>query len=797
MAKKLNSVFNPRNRGKEELEVEVSIAGEEYAKVFGANKNIMRITPYLIDGLKPVQRRIIYTMYNFPNHGKTNKKVNDIVGRTMGAFHPHGDGSIETACGNMAQRWNWVLPLLADGGSYGSVRGDDVAAARYLETHLTDFASDCYFSNFEKTNVPMRLSYNESDKEPEYLPAKYPVFLINPQLSGIGFGVASNIPPFNFNEVCKATIKLIHDEKAKVYLIPDSQTGCDIVDIGLFPEMNKTGKSKFTLRATYDIDYIENIITITSLPINITSEGVRLKLISLWKEGKFDTLVDIADETQDDKVCLKIYLTKDDDPDKRIQYLFKKQTDLCKTYSCELRFTHDYNTYVYSPRKALLTWLEYRRDCVRSTYNEYIMSTMKELHMLNAMILVTSGDNANETIEIVKSSKNNTEATERLIKRYKISSLHASTIAGMRISDFVGEKRDSYVNRKPELEKALEKYTAILEDEDGIDNVIEAELNEGIKKWGRPRLSKVVKADKTEGKIPNTNHVIGISSDGYIKKLNYGEYSSIGKVGKVGTVMAIAIGNRDNLLVFDSDGLISRIAVSAIPTMKYDDKGVEISRYFKVNSTIVSCIRESDVKEHKDSNIVLVTEKGYGKKTSLGEFNKIKDYTIAISLADGDKLISAIPAFDSEDFIVYTNHGDGIRLSTKDFKSYKKTAKGLNLLSLRTNEKVTGIDILNSDMKYLLYITSLGRLKLTDMKLFPTMKRKDEPLSLIALEPNEELLGVRGVLQKDLLTCYRKKNKPVDIMVKDIPVTSRIAKAEKMVKLPNKDVVITYTITHN
>ena len=794
--KKNDILFNPRNRGSDVLEFDIGEACEEYGCVYGANKNLARITPSLIDGLKPVQRRVLYTLHTSDNHGMKPRKGLRISGDVMGRFHPHGDGSIGDVITNMAQSWNWNYILTNPDGSFGSIRGEKASALRYIESRLTPFSNECYFTDFSKCNVPMRLSYTGEELEPDYLPSKYPMVLINPQLSSIGYGLASNIPPFNFIEVVEATIKLLHNPDAKIMLIPDSPTGCDVVDIGLFKEMNKTGKSKFQLRAGYTIDYPNNIITITSLPLQVTSDSVHTKLVDLYKSGKFDELVDIKDDTKKTKVNLKIILEKSADPDKVIKKLMKKKTGLCEMYSCELRVVYDFETKVYPTKKLLLTWLEYRKDCVRSMYNEKIISAMSRLHMLEVLIFITDDQHRKKTTDIVFKSKSKTEAAQKLIDEYKITSMQATTIADMKLFDFLADKRNEYLKEQAELNSQVDEYERILDEDDGIENVIEKELRDGIKKWGYPRRSKIVKANEEEAMIPNTMHLVGLSKDGFIKKIKAGENNSIGSVGKGSGIMVISINNRDNLLVFDSSGLLSRISVSALPNMEFSDIGVEISRYFKVNGTVISVIRESDIQEHSDSNIVFVTKKGYGKKTSLSEFVKIKDFTSTITLDEGDELVSAIPSLDSDDFIVYTNFGDGIRLSTKDFKLYKKAAKGLSLISLRTNEEVIGIDILNADMKHILYVTSSGRLKLTEMKYFPVMKRRDEPLSLIALEKGESLLGINGVSKKDILVCYRKKSSPVEIPIKDIPVTSRIAKAEKMVKTPKGDIVIAYMIRH-
>lgn len=398
-------------------------------------------------------------------------------------------------------------------------------------------------------------------------------------------------------------------------------------------------------------------------------------------------------------------------------------------------------------------------------------------------------------LKICKTSSNRQETIEKLVKAYKITSLQAGKIADMKMHQFNKDQYAKFKQEKIDIQKRIETYENYLNNDDDIDEYIIAELEEGIKLFGTPRKSKIVKKNKTEVAIPNTMHLVGISADGYIKKIDNTNIS-IGYVGKNNSpIFATRINNRDNLLVFDETGKVSRISISSLPDMNADDIGVEIKRYFTVNSKIVTMITESDLKNHTDNNIVFVTEKGIGKKTSFKEFVKIKDYKQAIVLGDGDKLVSAIPSLASDEFIIYTNFGDGLRLKTEDIKQYGKNTKGLSLITLKCNEKVVGIDIVDSTRKYLVYMTSAGRVKMTDLKFLPLMKRKDEPLTLLPLENNEYLVGVAAVSKKDIITVYRKKSEPVSLNVKDIKVTTRAAKPDKLIKTPKGDIVLTFRIT--
>lgn len=781
-----NKFLNPRKGEVESFDVgEVC---EEWSKIFAANKNIYRTIPNVIDGLKPVQRRILYALRVNPNHGEKNIKSSRLIGDTMGRFHPHGDSSIYGAICNMAQDWRCNIKLLSPEGSYGNIVGDRPAAERYTETKLTRFSQKCFFSDFNCSNIPMVDAYTGDEKEPVYLPSRYPVVLFNTQLSGIGWGMASNIPPFNPKEVMEATINLLRDKEYRVRLIPDSPTSCDIIDTGDFNKMNKTGKGKMTLQATYEIDYVQNIIKITSVPLQIMVENIVSKIVEMKKAGQLDGLYDIDySDTKRNHVDLKLYLKNDVNADKFIEKLMKKKTGLRETYSIELRVIDDFDPKVLSTKKILKTWIDYRRDCVFSIYNNQLIKLLTDYHMNQVMMRIVKDKNSEKTISIAKKAKNKEEMKQMLIKEYDITSLQAETVSNMRVTSFTKEKYEEYAKLDKELSIQIKATEKILDSDKEIDKIIIKQLEEGIKLFGSPRKSRIIK-DGSEI-IPDIDYLIGISKDGFIKKVTP-DHMSIGAVGKTSSVCVILINNRDNLLVFDSEGKISKIDVSLLPEMEYDGNGIELERFFSISGKVVTIMKETEVKECINSNIVLVTEKGYGKKVSLSEFKNLSDQKISITLNEGDHLVSAIPSLDTDDFIVYTNFGDGIRLSTKEFKQYGKTAKGLNLLSLKVNEKVIGIDILDGSKDKIIYITSSGRMKMTKEEYFPVMKRKDEPLSLISLENGESLLSVMSVTGEEKILCYRKKSKPVIVNLKDVPITSRVAKAQKLVKTPKGDEVI-------
>ena len=766
---------------------------EEWEKVYGGNINIYRITPHAIDGLKPVERRVLYALHTNPNKGLVLRKVQRISGDTI-AYHPHGDASISDVIFGMGQAWKKNIMYIDPSGNFGNIAGDSPAHPRYPDTKLSRVGNFIFFADFKDANMPMRPNYNETEMEPDYLPSRIPVVLCNPHFSGIGIGVAANLPPFNPKEVVDATIKLIKDPNAKITLLPDSPTGCDIIDDGQFETINEIGDdATITMRATYEIDYIENRITITSLPLTVTTDQVVNSIVAMRKSGKLDGLIDIADDSANDIVDITIMLKRDVNPDEFIEKIMGKKTNLKKSFPVEIRITEDFKPHVWGVRKVIKNWIEYRRECVRAIYNKKFMNTLSDHHMNEVYLFVFNKDNLDKTISIARKSKNREEMEQKFMDTYKISSLQARTLSKMGVYQFNKDSYETYKANKKQYEADMKTYEAILDDDAAVDKIIIDQLTEFNKLFSYPRKSAIVKAGKMKEKIPNTYHLVGISRDGFIKKISLEKSSAIGMVGKTSQVIVTRINNRDNLLIFDSSGRISRVGVSSLPDMEYDDPGVELSRYFTLKGTPVSIINECEVSRDDKDDIILVTEQGFGKKTKIAEFAKIKDFKEAVQLNEGDQLISAIPAM-GEEFIIYTNFGDGIRLHTNDIKRQSKNAKGLSLMTLKAGEKVVGIDFLTEGCDRFLYVTSGGRMKMTEEKYFPVMSRKDEPICLIGLESNETLVGVAFIKNRDRVMIYRKKAEPVEVDLKDVPVTSRVAKAEKLVKLPHGDTVTGFKI---
>lgn len=803
----------------------VADAAMDLSRKFGANKNLYRTTPNLISGLKPGHTRLLYSWWekdNCPSNTSKeqmvkvkNHKIEIVVANSVN-YHPHGTSATGDLVGKLGQYWNNNVMEIVPQGSYGNMRNEEPSAMRYIEGKLSEYTIDCFFDDFKEYCIPMKKSYNGESWEPEYLPAKYPHVLFNPQFSGIGYGMASNIPPFNVSEVLDATIQLMRDPSSKILLIPDSPTGCDIVDTGYFKDINETGIGKVTMRASAEIDYVNNVITITSLPLISMSAQVINKIISKQSNGGsgkkvkdsnnlFDEIVEIKDDTKEGNVNIRIYLKPDAKPEKVLDYLYKKDVGLKSGFSVGITVIDDFVSYDYGVKDLLLAWIDYRQDAVRSMLLNKLQNLLSDQHMNEVLLFVFNKDNIDKTITIAKTSKSRKETIERLVKTFKITSLQAETIADMHVYNFNEDSYNKYKDKEIKLKDEIERVETLLDDEEKMNEFIIQQLEDGKKKYGRPRQSKVVKEnDKHNENIANTEHLIGITESGLIKKIELKNNTSIGPIGKTNSnITVLNINNRESLLVIDSTGAVIKIPISSIPDMDYEDTGIELKKFFNVKGSIKAVMElpSMDILKVKDESmgIIFITKNGLAKKVQISEFKKLTDSKPGIALNDNDEVAAALFSFNSQmkDIVIYTNQGNGIRLPLDEIRLLGATAKGVSMISLQDGEEVVGASMVNPKKKLLFFITSNGRAKVTETKYFPVMKRKDSPVSLIALQGNETLLGLSSVDKNDVVMVYRKQGDPETVNINSLEIGTRVSKGEKIIKTGRSDVVVAYKVFSN
>ena len=777
----------------------------KYSFNSGINKNVGRYISLMFDGLKPVSRRILLVLFE-KRKSQANKmfKVNSAAGDVMSKYHPHGDASISETLGKMGQWW-YMQKLFIDGiGNYGNLTGAGPAAGRYIECRLSQFAYKCYFEDYKYASLETVPTYTGDGLEPTYLPAKYPMGIINPSFSSIGYGMASNIPSYNFTEVLEATIKLTENPDAKINLIPDLPNGSNIILTEKLKDVNKTGVGTLTNTAKFTIDYDENSIHITALPYGIGTDSFKEKIVKMKLDKKLDDVINIDSATSSlTGVNETIYLKKTSNPDKFMDYLMTTNVGLKDTKPVCLRFIDDYHDYVYTPKTYILAWLDKRRDIIRSMYNNKYVMLKEEEHMNDVLIYISDENRIKETMSIIRKS-NKDDIVKNLMARYAdeagMTSLQAGRIAKMRMYELSKDEHEKFLIRRDELKTEIINTFEVINSDSAVNDIIINEMKEGIKLFGEERRSKIIRELSTEEKVPNTNHLVAVSADGYIKKLDSDKFYSIGVIGKQPNrfPQILKINNRKSIMFFDSTGKVSVVNTYSINDMDIEESGVPIERFFPIEGKVIKMIETPKKGQAKELYAILITKNGLAKRLNIKQFLKVLTNKTAISLSDGDELVDVELVYENtkSSIVVFTNKGNGIRLNPNDIKEFGAQAKGSRIIPLNhlDDEYVSGVNIVRPKKQYMFYITSSGRAKVTDMSLFPKMNKKDEVINLINLENSDNLVGVAGVDSGDSVMVYRKNGEPVELKVADIDVSTRIAKATKYVKTPKGDSVVAYLV---
>ena len=776
--------------------------------LFAPNKNVYRHIPFMSDGLLPGERRALYTMFKDSKayHDRNYVKLMTIIGAVM-RYHPHGDVNIYNTIVKLAQPWKNACEFVDGSGSYGNELGDDAAAARYLEARLSYFAYKCYFEDFDEDLVDMRMGYIENVFEPEYLPAKYPVVLTK-SCKAIGYGMYSQYPNYNFKEICEFTLKLMDNPNYDTILYPDIPNNCDIIDDGQFDEIRRTGKGNFRMKSKVNVDYEHNKIEILSVPQGTDLDNISKKIIELGKSGELVGFDDIhnqndkrkngknkkkkAKQNKHAKLSIDVLFKPGSDLDKNLEILYKK-TNMILTASYDLTLVDDYALKHYTVKSLLLDWIAFRRDIKRRQINKEITKKMERKHILETLIFITNAKNGKKTIQIATESENVEETRYGLVKEFGISSLQAKNIANMSVSAFNKEAHRKYVAEYEKLETELKKLLIITKSSKLIDEIIKKELREGIELFSKPRFSNIVEFG-TGSFIPDTDHKIVITKDNRIKKLDIKEKGiGILENGDKGKDL-FTVNNRKSILVFDKKGNMSEIDVNDLSATPVDSTGVDLSNIITVAGNIVAAFpKPEEQTDGLDNFIVLTSKKGLSKKLSYKNFKTIRGTVASIKLSEDDELITVDVLYGKKDMIIYTKEGGGVRVSSDDIRECGRAAYGLSVIELAAGDEVLGTAIINKNHKYMLVVTSKGKMKKCTLSTFATMKRKSPTLQITRLEKGEHIVAVKSVKDSNKFMVYTQQIEE-EFKVNDIPELTRNHPCKKIMGVKGGDKVIDVVI---
>ena len=773
---------------------------------------IDRALPDVRDGLKPVHRRILYSMNQNGNRSNAKfVKSARIIGDVMGKYHPHGDSAIYDSMVRLAQDWTMRYTLVQGQGNFGSMDGDPPAAHRYTEARL-DKPAEELLADIEKETVDFRDNFDGSEQEPMVLPAKLPNLLLNGQV-GIAVGMATSIPTHNLGELVDATVELIDNPEATVDDLlkhvkgPDFPTGAIVYGGSPMWQAYQTGRGSVTIRAVANIEETKrgrHRIVITEMPYAVNKATLIEKIAELVKEKKITSISDLRDESARGNVRVVIELKKDAYPKKVLNQLYKLTALQTNFHYNMLALVDGKQPRILGLRDILSEFIKHRRSVVRRRTEFELKKAEARAHILEGYKIAL--DHIDEVIKTIRASKTQEEAEKSLIAKFGLSEIQAKAILAMQLRRLTGLGREAIENELRELLALIEKLKGILADEQEILNIIKNELIEMKEKYGDQRRSKMINHElgkfSDEELIPEEDSVVLLTSENYIKRTLASDYRKQNRGGKGKRGMTtketdviehmIPAGTHDWLLFFTNRGRVFRLKAYEVPAASLQAKGVAAVNLLQLQpeEKITAIIKfEKDAKD--DGYLFMATVKGTIKKTPVKDYANIRtNGLIAIKLDDGDELRWIKRSSGNDDILISTSAGQAIRFNEKDARSMGRAARGVRGVRLRPNDSVVGMDIANDD-RTLLVISENGYGKATKISNFPSHKRGGVGIkAAVVTAKTGPIISVKTIHQDDVeALLVSTQGQTIRVSLKDIPVLGRTTQGVRIMKTSNDDSV--------
>ncbi|MFR6085195.1 MAG: DNA gyrase subunit A [Agathobacter rectalis] len=765
-----------------------------------------RALPDVRDGLKPVQRRVLYSMVELGNTpDKPHRKCARIVGDTMGKYHPHGDSSIYGALVNMAQDWSMRYTLVDGHGNFGSVDGDGAAAMRYTEARLSKISLEL-IKDIGKNTVDFEPNFDETEKEPTVLPSRYPNLLVN-GTTGIAVGMATNIPPHNLREVVNAVVRLIDndieekettiDELIDVVKGPDFPTGGIILGTSGIKEAYRTGRGKIRVRAVTNIEPMENgknRIVVTELPYNVNKARLIEKIAELHKDKKIDGITDLRDETSREGMRIVVELRRDVNPSVVLNLLFK-HTQLQDTFGVINLALVNGEPKVLNLYDLLNYYLIHQKDVVTRRTKFDLDKAEARAHIVEGLIIAQ--DNIDEVISIIRSSQTTQQAKTRLMERFGLTDEQSQAIVDMRLKALTGLEREKLEAEYKELMAQIAQLKAILADEKKLLGVIREEIIAIADKYGDDRKTEIGYDEydmSMEDLIPETNTVITMTKVGYIKRMSTDNFKAQHRGGKgikgMETieddyiVEMLMTTSHHYLMFFTNTGRVYRIKAYEIPEASRTSRGTAIINLIPLqpDEKITAMI---PIKEYEDDKyLFMATRNGIVKKTPIKDYENIrKNGLAAINLREDDKLIEVKVTDNSEDILLFTKFGQCIRFKETDVRSTGRTTMGVIGMNFAPNDVIIAMQTASMGEAVLL-VSSNGLGKRTRIDEFTTQNRGGKGVKCYKItEKSGNLVGVKSVENDDELMLITTEGIIIRIQVSDVTVLGRITTGVKLINL--------------
>lgn len=770
-----------------------------------------RALPDVRDGLKPVHRRILFSM-NQNGNRSTSKFVKSarIIGDVMGKYHPHGDSAIYNSMVRLAQPWALRYPLVQGQGNFGSMDGDEPAAHRYTEARMAKPAEDL-LADIEKNTVDFRDNFDGSEREPVVLPAKLPNLLLNGQI-GIAVGMATNIPPHNLGELVDASVELIDNEEATVDDLlqhvkgPDFPTGAVIYGGESMRQAYQTGRGSVTVRAVTEIEETKkgrHRIVVSEIPYGVNKATLIEKIAELVKDKKIAGIADLRDETARGAVRVVIELKKDAYPKKLLNQLYK-QTSLQSSFSFNmLSLVDGIQPRILGLKDMLEEFVKHRQKVVRRRTEFELGKAKDRAHILEGYKIAL--DNIDEVIKTIRASKTQEEAEKSLIKKFKLSEIQAKAILAMQLRRLTGLERQAIEDELKELQELIAKLEAILADEKEILKIIKAELLEMKEKYGDDRRSQIIPQElgkfSDEELIPEEQVVVTVTSENYIKRSLASEYRRQNRGGKGKRGMAtkeedviehvVLASTHDFLLFFTNKGRVFRLKTYEVPAAGLNAKGVAAVNLLQLHpEEIVTAVIKHDPKQ-KTGYFFMTTKQGTVKKTKLEDYNNIRTSgLIAIKIDEGDELKWIRPTNGDNEVVISTSLGQSIRFHENDVRAMGRTARGVRGMRLRPGDVVVGMDVVEEESN-IFVISEKGYGKRTKISQFTPHKRGGVGIrSAVVNVKTGNLVSVKSLTDETPeVIIISTSGQTIRLGLKDIPALGRTTQGVRIMRLGDSDTV--------
>lgn len=770
-----------------------------------------RALPDVRDGLKPVQRRVLYSMIELNNGpDKPHRKCARIVGDTMGKYHPHGDSSIYGALVNMAQEWSTRYPLVDGHGNFGSVDGDGAAAMRYTEARLSKISMEM-LADINKDTVDFTPNFDETEREPSVLPSRYPNLLVN-GTSGIAVGMATNIPPHNLREVISAVVKIIDniieedrdtdiEEILEIVKGPDFPTGATILGKRGIEEAYRTGRGKIRVRAVTNIETLPNgksRIIVTELPYLVNKARLIAKIAELVRDKKIDGITDLNDHSSREGMRICIDLRKDANANVILNQLYK-HTQLQDTFGVIMLSLIPKNgslePKVLNLKEMLEYYLAHQEDVVTRRTKYDLNKARERAHILEGLLKAL--DNIDEVIRIIRAAQNVQIAKQNLIDRFELTDVQAQAIVDMRLRALTGLEREKLEAEYAELMEKIRKYEAILADRNLLLRVIRQEILGISEKYGDDRKTSIgydVYDISTEDLIPNENTVITMTKLGYIKRMTVDNFRSQNRGGRgIKGMQTIEDDYIEELLMttthhylmfFTNTGRVYRLKAYEIPEASRTARGTAIVNLLQLmpDERITAVIPINKFEQGR--YLMMATKKGLVKKTPILEYANVRKTGLAaILLRDDDELIEVKSTNNKKDIILVTKYGQCIRFNETDVRSTGRVSMGVRGMNLTDDDEVVAMQ-LNSQGDCLLIVSANGMGKRTSIGEFTCQNRGGKGVKCYKItEKTGCVVGAKAVNEDNEVMMITTEGIIIRLQCADISILGRITSGVKLINL--------------